>query len=200
MPCWSSCKDVAHIGSPALGTDRLDLTDLLEISDLLLQQGAFRFRVDGWSMSPALQIEWSEDKDDRDEASFQLEEKTEFGPPADDRLFRCGCGTTAVHISAWGKLGACTWAKEPRADLRKTSVAGGIAEIFPRIRDARYQTETKCRSCPVHQLCDKDMNIAWAEAGNPEQPVEHFCQTAFTRAAQLKARMPSTPPSGGTRD
>lgn len=35
-------------------TDRLDLTDLLEISDLLLRTGSFRFHVAGWSMSPAL--------------------------------------------------------------------------------------------------------------------------------------------------
>jgi len=35
-------------------TDRLDLTDLLEISDLLLRSGSFRFHVAGWSMSPAL--------------------------------------------------------------------------------------------------------------------------------------------------
>jgi len=35
-------------------TDRLDLTDLLPISDLMLQRGMFRFRVAGWSMYPTL--------------------------------------------------------------------------------------------------------------------------------------------------
>jgi signal peptidase I len=55
MPCWSSCKDWAHTGEPALGTERLDLTDLLEISDLLLRNQTFRLRVASWSMSPALQ-------------------------------------------------------------------------------------------------------------------------------------------------
>ena len=34
--------------------DRVGLTDLLEISDLLLRSEAFRFRVAGWSMYPAL--------------------------------------------------------------------------------------------------------------------------------------------------
>lgn len=37
-----------------LKSDRLDLTDLLEVSDLLLQGQQFRFRVAGWSMAPAL--------------------------------------------------------------------------------------------------------------------------------------------------
>jgi len=40
--------------APAIRTDRLDLTDLLEISDFLLRGQAFRFRVASWSMSPAL--------------------------------------------------------------------------------------------------------------------------------------------------
>jgi len=35
-------------------SDRLGLTDLLEISDLLLRSQTFRFRVTSWSMSPAL--------------------------------------------------------------------------------------------------------------------------------------------------
>lgn len=35
-------------------SDRLELTDLLEISDLLLPSGLFRFRVAGWSMYPML--------------------------------------------------------------------------------------------------------------------------------------------------
>lgn len=35
-------------------TDRLGLTDLLEISDLLLRGQTFRFRVASWSMAPAL--------------------------------------------------------------------------------------------------------------------------------------------------
>jgi MoaA/NifB/PqqE/SkfB family radical SAM enzyme len=46
--------------------------------------------------------------------------------PPDDRLFRCGCGTFAVHINAWGSLGACTWVNEPRANSgQKVGRRGG---------------------------------------------------------------------------
>ena len=38
-----------------INTHRLGLTDLLEISDLLLRSEVFRFRVASWSMNPALQ-------------------------------------------------------------------------------------------------------------------------------------------------
>jgi len=106
-------------------------------------------------------------------------------PPPDDRLFRCGCGTFGVHINAWGKLGACTWVNEPRANLGEKSVSQGIAEIFPQIRGAAYQTDTPCRSCQVYTLCDKMPSIARAENGDREQPVEHFCKTAFKRAERI---------------
>lgn len=109
------------------------------------------------------------------------------GPSPDDRLYRCGCGTTAVHLNAWGKLGTCTWFDHPRADLREKSVAEGIAEVFPQIRAAKYQTNTPCRTCQVYTLCRKMPSIAWAENGDPEQPVEHFCQVAFKQADRLEA-------------
>ena len=54
MPSWSNCKDRVHIRQQSLGSERLDLTDLLEVSDLLLRHGALSFRVAGWSMYPTL--------------------------------------------------------------------------------------------------------------------------------------------------
>ncbi len=110
---------------------------------------------------------------------------TAFNQPLDDRLFRCGCGTTGVHINAWGQLGTCTWVSEPRVDLRQQSVAAGIALVFPQIRAARYQTDSPCRACQAHSLCNKMPAIAAAEAGDPEQPVEHFCRLAYKRAEKM---------------
>jgi len=110
---------------------------------------------------------------------------TAFNQPPDDRLFRCGCGTTGVHINAWGQLGTCTWVSEPRVDLRQQSVAAGIALVFPQIRAARYQTDSPCRACQAHSLCNKMPAIAAAEAGDPEQPVEHFCRLAYKRAEKM---------------
>lgn len=112
-------------------------------------------------------------------------EESGVGPPPDDRLYRCACGTNAVHINAWGRLGTCTWVTEPRADLRHQSVAAGIAEVFPQVRSARYQTDTPCRACQVYTLCDKMPANAAAEAGDQEQPVEHFCRVAYTRAETM---------------
>jgi radical SAM protein with 4Fe4S-binding SPASM domain len=121
---------------------------------------------------------------------------TGFNPPPDERLFRCGCGTTGVHIGAWGTLGTCTWVNEPRADLRRMSVTEGIARVFPQVRGARYETETPCRTCEVFTLCEKMPANAGAETGDPEQPVEHFCRVAYQRAEALGHEGPC--PVGGT--
>jgi sulfatase maturation enzyme AslB (radical SAM superfamily) len=64
-------------------------------------------------------------------------------------------------------------------------VADAVGQVFPRIRAARYQGETPCRTCHVHTLCDKMPANAAAEAGDPEQPVAHFCRVAYQRAYQM---------------
>jgi radical SAM protein with 4Fe4S-binding SPASM domain len=142
-----------------------------------------------YRLSPDEIVELEFGESDFDEEDEACQEAAEIGEgleqPPDDRLFRCGCGTSAVHINAWGRLGACTWVNEPRADLGEKSVAQGVAEVFPQIRGARYQTDTPCRSCQVYTQCDKMPSIAGAENGDREQPVEHFCQTAFKRAERM---------------
>src|SRR3989441_11478649 len=59
MRCWSGCKDtglqeIQQRTTQAIGGDRLGLTDLVEISDLLLRKQAIPLRVAGWSMYPTL--------------------------------------------------------------------------------------------------------------------------------------------------
>jgi radical SAM protein with 4Fe4S-binding SPASM domain len=110
------------------------------------------------------------------------EAESQIGPPADDRLFRCGCGTTTVHVNAWGQLGTCHWVSEPRVDLRRTTVADAIADVFPKMRAAGYQSQTPCRTCTLHTFCDKIPANAAAESGDREQPVAHFCRVAYKRA------------------
>jgi signal peptidase I len=59
MRSWSSCNDpgpeeMKQGITQAIRSDLLDLTDLLEISDLLLRDQIFRLRVSSWSMYPVL--------------------------------------------------------------------------------------------------------------------------------------------------
>jgi len=127
----------------------------------------------------------TEELDDSEACPTVGNPDSDLGPPPDDRLYRCGCGTTSVHINAWGELGACTWVSAPRVDLREHSVATAIAEVFPRVLGARYQTDSPCRGCQIYSLCDKMPAIAAPEAGDREGPPEHFCSVAHVRARRM---------------
>src|SRR6267143_1883265 len=50
--------------------------------------------------------------------------------PDSDRLYRCGCGTNSIHISAWGELGTCTLQYEHRVSLRTHSLQDALAQVF----------------------------------------------------------------------
>src|SRR3989338_3573426 len=109
-----------------------------------------------------------------------------LGPPNSDALFRCGCGKTGVHVNAWGELGTCTWVYEARSNLKEKSVQEAIGEVFPKIRNMRYQSDSPCRTCHVYQFCDKMASAFHLETGDPEKPIKHFCDVAVGRVkAQL---------------
>lgn len=119
-----------------------------------------------------------------------------LGSPTNEALFRCGCGKTGVHINAWGELGTCTWVYEVRADLKKHSVHEAMEEVFPKIRSMRYQSDSPCRTCYVHRFCDKMVSAFRLETGDPEKPIQHFCDTAVGRAKamlQQEVRHPLSP-------
>jgi len=109
----------------------------------------------------------------------------QFGPPADDRLFRCGCGTNSVKISPYGLLRACTFTTWPAYDLKEIPLQEAFGRLVQAIREARYKGESPCRNCVAYALCDKNPVMALAEAGSMEAPVTHFCEVAFGRKEKL---------------
>ena len=125
-----------------------------------------------------------------------LEEDAMFGDPEDeaceevgsevvvgsDRLYRCGCATNTIHISAWGELGTCTLQYERRASLREYSLKEAIRKIFSEVRSLRYEGGSPCRSCTILRFCDKKPSEARLECGNPEAPIPFNCDVAFIRA------------------
>jgi len=102
--------------------------------------------------------------------------------PETDRLFRCGCGTDTIHINAWGELGTCTLQYESRVSLRKASLREAIQTVFAAVHASRYQSDSPCRSCSLHELCDKQPTQARWEFGHPEAPIPHACDVALIRA------------------
>ena len=102
--------------------------------------------------------------------------------PADNRLFRCGCGTDTIHINAWGELSTCTLQYETRVSLRHTTLRDAIERVFTRTRRLAYQSDSPCRTCTIHEFCDKQPTQARWETGHPEQPIPYDCDVAVARA------------------
>lgn len=111
--------------------------------------------------------------------------KTFLQPPADDRLFRCGCGTNSLTISPHGILRACTFTTWPQYDLRTLGVREAFEKLVTEIRGARYTGNSPCRICPVYTFCNKHPVMTVHEAGSMEAPVKHFCAVAYGRASRL---------------
>lgn len=105
-----------------------------------------------------------------------------LSPPAHERLFRCGCGTDTIHINAWGELSTCTFQYETRLSLRTHTVREAIEHTFATTQRLTYQTDSACRTCTLHELCDKQPTQARWETGHPESPIPYDCDIAYARA------------------
>lgn len=104
-------------------------------------------------------------------------------PP--ERLYRCGCATNTIHISAWGELGTCTMQYEHRASLREYSLKDAIRKVFTEVRARRYMTDSPCRTCEIFTFCNKLPTDARWEQGDPEAPIPYDCDVALVRAEQV---------------
>ncbi len=107
-------------------------------------------------------------------------------PP--ERLYRCGCATDSIHISAWGDLGTCTLQYEHRASLRQYSLKDAIAKVFAEVRARRYRTDSPCKTCGVYAFCDKTPTDARWESGDPEAAIPYDCDVALTRGERVFRR------------
>jgi MoaA/NifB/PqqE/SkfB family radical SAM enzyme len=124
----------------------------------------------------------SEDRSCQDEESCQEMVSRLSSPPA--RLYRCGCATNTIHISAWGELGTCTLQYERRASLREYSLKDAIDKVFSEIRSLRYESGSPCKTCQIYAFCEKKPTEARRECGNPEAPIPYACDVALFRAEQ----------------
>jgi radical SAM protein with 4Fe4S-binding SPASM domain len=107
----------------------------------------------------------------------------EEAPLPTDNLFRCAAGISSFHINPYGELIFCTFMRKPSFDLKKGSFKEGFYSLYPEIRSAMYQTDSKCRDCEIFYLCSQCPALAELENGNQEKPIDYFCNLAHKLAA-----------------
>ncbi|MBA7650014.1 putative mycofactocin radical SAM maturase MftC [subsurface metagenome] len=103
-----------------------------------------------------------------------------------DTLFRCAAGISSFHISPYGELIFCTFMRQPYFDLRKGSFKQGFYTLYPKIRSAKYRTNSQCKDCKIFYLCSQCPALAKLENAHLEKPIVYFCELAHKRAELRK--------------
>lgn len=97
------------------------------------------------------------------------------------KVFHCAGGTISFSISAGGKLILCPAVRHPSFDLRKGSFREGFYNFYPRLKETKFQTNSKCQDCNLGQYCSLCAGKALVETGSAEAPVDYYCQIAKLR-------------------
>lgn len=129
--------------------------------------------------------------------------RAEHAGVACDHLFHCGAGTGGFSVAYDGTFRLCSSLWHPQTTVTVRPGAPGAVslreaweEVVPRVRESRGSDPeflTRCRACPVINLCLWCPAHAALETGSGEQGrmdawVEYFCDVAHARAAALTER------------
>lgn len=121
---------------------------------------------------------WNEDEESCRMANARL-----VDPPKS--LYRCGCGSDSVHISAWGELGTCTHEYEARASLRELSLRDAVEKVFNQVRALRFESDSACGTCRIFSFCERTPTMLRLEAGDREAASAYNCDVALDRAERV---------------
>ena len=116
----------------------------------------------------------------------------EFAHLGCNHLFHCGTGEGSFTVSYDGLFRLCSslWHPDCIYDLKK----GGLAEAWEnfvfKVRDMRSNREeflSKCRKCPIINLCAWCPAHSCLETGKLDKPVDYFCEVAHARQKMLES-------------
>jgi radical SAM protein with 4Fe4S-binding SPASM domain len=106
-------------------------------------------------------------------------------------LFHCGAGNHSFTLSPSGIFRLCSslWNPDCVADLNKMTLAEAWNRFVPRVRaltSAAPEFLSKCRGCPIINLCLWCPAHAYLEHGRLDAWSEYFCAVAHARAEAIR--------------
>jgi len=110
-----------------------------------------------------------------------------------DKVYQCGGGINAFAIDPEGKMSICVLSHLESYDLRKGSFKEGWEGFLAQVRAKTITRPSKCTDCHIRALCSACAATSELEHGDPEKPVEFFCEVAHLRAQVVGF----TPPAHG---
>jgi radical SAM protein with 4Fe4S-binding SPASM domain len=117
-------------------------------------------------------------------------------------LFHCGAGKSSFSISYDGFFRLCSslWHPDCIMDLKNHTLTTAWNQLVPKVR-TRVSSDpeflTKCRGCPIINLCLWCPAHAHLEHGRLDAWDAYFCQVAHARAAAIESKIESGKHSGG---
>jgi radical SAM protein with 4Fe4S-binding SPASM domain len=97
-------------------------------------------------------------------------------------VYQCGGGINAFAIDPEGKMSICVLSQMEMFDLRKGSFQEGWETFLAKVRTKKITRPTKCTDCQIRSLCSACAATSELENGDPEAPVEFFCEVAHLRS------------------
>ena len=108
-----------------------------------------------------------------------------------NHLFHCGTGNGSFAISYVGFFRLCSslWHHDCIYDIKKGNLMEAWEEFVPKVRSMYSDNKeflSKCRRCPLINLCIWCPAHSHLETGELDTPVEYFCEVAHARAEVLR--------------
>jgi radical SAM protein with 4Fe4S-binding SPASM domain len=113
-----------------------------------------------------------------------------------DKVYQCGGGINSFAIDPEGKMSICVLSHGDTFDLRQGSFKDGWEGFLAKVRAKPITRPTKCTDCHIRALCSACAATSELEHGDPETPVDFFCEVAHLRAQAVGF----TPPAHGDCD
>jgi radical SAM protein with 4Fe4S-binding SPASM domain len=114
----------------------------------------------------------------------------EFSKHECNHLFHCGAGNGSFSLSYDGLFRLCSslWHPDCVYDLKEGSLKDAWQNFVPRVRKMRSDRNRfldNCRICTLVNLCMWCPAHAYLETGEPDTPVDYFCELAHARAEMI---------------
>ncbi|MFH1508545.1 MAG: radical SAM protein [Candidatus Omnitrophota bacterium] len=93
-------------------------------------------------------------------------------------LYHCNSWMNKVFINPFGRLKFCVFSNDFSVDLKKKTFQEGFNAMAAKIPGQVFQTNSRCRDCPLRPICRWCPARAYLETGNREKPINYFCRLA----------------------
>lgn len=107
------------------------------------------------------------------------------GHRSSKNVYYCSAGVTGFGIDPYGGLNICLFSPSGKFDLRKGSFIEGWEGLLLQDRSRKITKHTKCVDCTIREMCGMCPPNSELEKGDPEEPVDFFCEVAHLRAKTL---------------